>query len=156
MPMKLISLAFAALSASVWLSSSCGSDAPEPSTALPPQTVVLESISPSSGPLGTAVVIRGSGLTPTNNDVGFRNPKIGYGGRNTAYLKELSSPDGKTLRFSLPDNDNVLLGACAFSQLKPNEACPDVGILLPTGDSEMFVINENGESNSVTFAVAGP
>jgi hypothetical protein len=147
--MNLVTLAFAALSVSAWLSSACGSD---PGQSETPQGVVIESISPSSGPPGTAVVIRGSGFTSTDNDVAFRYP-ISAQKQQTAYLNDLSSPDGETLRFSLPDNDNVLLGACAMSQLKPGEACPDIGYQLPTGDSEMFVINENGESNSVLFAV---
>lgn len=149
----LISVALA-LSAfvSAWLSVACGSDAGQPGSALPPNTVVLESISPPSGPITTTITMRGSGFTPANNEVGFRNPKINYQGRNTAYLNELSSPDGRTLRFTLPDT----LGACAFSQLATNEACPSIGILLPMGDSEIFVINEIGTSNSVTFTVSGP
>ncbi len=154
---KLRSAALAVLLAalSAWLSSACRSDGAQPRSTLPSQTVVVESISPSSGPLGAEVIVRGSGFATTNNDVGFSNPTIGFQGRNTAYLNGLSSPDGRTLRFSLPDNDNVLLSACAFSQLKPNEACPAIGILLPTGDSEFFVINQNGKSNSVIFSVSG-
>lgn len=140
----------------VWLASACGSDGSQPASERPPESVVLESISPSSGPLGTEVTLQGSGFTAASNDVAFRNPKIDFQGRDTAYLNGLSSPDGKTLRFRQPDNESVLLGACAFSQLKTNEACPAIGILLPTGDSEIFVVNENGTSNSVTFAVSGP
>lgn len=131
------------------LSLACGSDAGPSGSA---QAVVLESISPSSGPFGTAVAIRGSGFSAANNDVGFTNPKISYLGRHTAYLSSLPSSDGKTLRFSLPDT----LGACAFSQLKTNEACEDIGLLVPSGATEVFVVNENGTSNSVTFIVSGP
>lgn len=98
------------------------------------------------------MVIRGSGFTSTDNDVAFRYP-ISAQEQQTAYLNQLSSSDGKTLRFSLPDNEGVLLGACAFSQLKTNEACPSIGYQLPTGDSEVLAINKNGESNSVLFTV---
>ncbi len=155
MLMSPMSLAFAALFVSAWFSSSCSSDAPEPGTALPAQAAVLESISPSSGPPGTAVVIRGSGFTSTDNDVAFRYP-ISAQKQQTAYLNGLSSSDTNTLRFSLPDNGGVLLGACAMTQLKPGEACPDIGYELPTGESHIFVINKNGESNSVTFTVSEP
>lgn len=130
------------------LSLACGSDVGPSGSA---QAVVLENISPSSGPFGTAVTIRGSGFTANTNDVGFTNPKISYQGRHTAYLSGLASSDGKTLRFSLADT----LGACAFSQLKTNEACEAIGLLLPAGESEVFVVNENGRSNSVTFTVSG-
>ena len=143
---KLMFVALAAAAVSICVSVACGSG---PSGS--PQAVVLESISPSSGPFGTAVTIRGSGFTAANNDVGFTNPKISYQGRQTAYLNGLCTADGKTLRFSLADT----LGACAFSQLKPSEACPAIGLLLPTGDSGVFVANENGTSNSVTFTVSG-
>lgn len=60
-----------ALAASVWLSSACGSDGAQPSSTLPHQSVVLESISPSSGALGTEVTIRGSGFTSVGDDVAF-------------------------------------------------------------------------------------
>ena len=115
--------------------------------------VVLESISPPSGPMGTKVIIRGSGFTSANNDIAFAHPKINFQGRNTAYLNRLSSPDGTTLSFNIPDNNNVLLGACAFSQLKTNEVCPDIGILLHKGTVQISVVNENGRSNSVKFTV---
>ena len=158
MRQRLILVALAALWAalSAWLSSACGSDNAQPRSTMPPQAVVVESISPSSAPLGTEVVIHGSGFTSANNDVGFGNPKINFGGQHAAYLSGLSSPDGTTLRFRLPDNQRVLLGACALSQLKPGEGCPSIGISLPTGDSEVFVVNQNGRSNSVTLSVSGP
>ena len=145
----------AAVSASISLA--CGSNATEQSTAVPSvEGVVVDSIAPPSGPLGSEITIRGSGFTSTNNDVGFSNPNITtYGGGHAGYLNELSSSDGRTLRFRLPDNAGLLLGVCAMSQLKIGQACPDGGLPLPVGDSEVFVANEHGESNHVTLSVSG-
>ena len=110
---------------------------------------VIESISPFTGSIGTEVIIRGSRFTDTNNDIGFRYKDINFQGENTAYLNHVSSPDGKTLRFIVPE----LLGACPLSQLGLNETCPAVGIRLPLGDVQIFAVNKNGVSNNVTFTV---
>ena len=142
--------------AGVWLSTGCGSDDLGPSPTTLPEGVVLESISPSSGVLAIEVVLQGSGFTSENNDVGFTHQSINFQGRNTAYLNGLTSQDGRTLQFSLPDNDDVLLAACAYSQLGPNEACPDIGLLLPFGEVQVSVINDNGESNRIAFFVSEP
>jgi hypothetical protein len=153
MKKSLISAALTLAILSAWVSAGCGDDG---APASPTEGVVIESISPASASLGAEVVIRGSGFAAENNDVGFTNPEIDFQGRHTGYLNGLPSSDGKTLRFNLADNENVLLAACAFSQLKTNEACPDIGLLLPLGDSEVIVTNENGTSNSVTISVTGP
>ena len=116
-----------------------------PPSPTPTLSVVLENISPSSGPIGTEVIIRGSGFASTNNDIRFMHPKRTLNG----YLNRISSSDGKTLRFNLPD----ILGACPLSQLKENEVCPDIGLSLPTGDIKIYVVNMNGVSNNVTFTV---
>lgn len=122
-------------------------------TTTVPIGVVIENISPPSGFLGAEVTIRGFGFTPTNNDIAFNHKDINFQGRNTAYLNGIPSADGKTLRFNIPDNANVLLSACALSQIKENEACPDIGINLPSGKVRIFVVNKNGISNSVSFTV---
>ncbi len=115
----------------------------------PKGKVIIESISPSSGSIGEEITIQGFGFTPKNNDIAFTSDKINFRGKNTAYLNGISSKDGKTLRFNLP----AVLEACAFSQMKENEACPTIGILLPKGNVQIFVLNENGISNKVTFTV---
>ena len=114
--------------------------------------VVLESISPSSGAIGVEVTLHGSGFTAEGNDVGFRNEQIEFAGRHVGYVGPLRSPDGRTIRFTLTDT----LGACAFSQLATNEACPGIGLPLPPGPSEVFVVNSTGESEGVTFTVTEP
>ncbi len=139
--MILVALA-AGLMLTAWLAAGCGSDGGQ-------ERVALESVIPSSGPHGTEVVLHGSGFMTAGNDVGFTHPDIEFQGKHTAYLNNLSSADGSTLRFSLPE----ILGACATSQLGPDEGCPDIGLSLPEGDSEVFVVNDNGSSNSLTFFV---
>jgi hypothetical protein len=114
------------------------------SPTIPP---VIESISPTSGTFGTEVVIRGSGFTRENNDVAFTHERINFQGSHTAYVSGLASPEGRTLRFTLPE----ILGACAFSQMGPGAACPMVGIELPAGPSTVTVLNRNGISNTVIF-----
>ena len=154
---KLRSVALYASTAAVGVSLSvaCASNNAEPNPTLPADPVAIESISPSSGTLGTAIIIRGTGFTSVGNDVAFNRVDTDSQERFTHYLNGLSSPDGKTLRFRLPDNWDVLLSACAYSQLRPNEACPDIGYLLTTGDFQISVVNESGESNSVALAVFG-
>lgn len=111
--------------------------------------VIIESIAPSSGSLGTEVAIQGSGFTLDNNDIGFAHKDINFQGSNTAFINDVTSPDGKTLRFTLP----YLLGACAISKVPPNAACPDIGLVLSKGDTQIFVVNKNGTSNRVAFTV---
>lgn len=122
-------------------------------TPFKPSPVVLKSIAPSSATYGTRVIIRGVGFTSRSNDIAFTSPNINFQGKNTGYLNSISSPDGTTLSFNIPDNNNVLLGACAFSQMKVNEACPAIGLSLPKDIVQISVINKNGVSNSITLTV---
>lgn len=123
-------------------------------SAFPPPRVIIDSISPTSGVLGSEVTIHGSGFTAEGNDVVFSSVDTESRGPSTLYLNGLSSSDGTTLRFRLPDNEDVLLLSCAFSQLGPNEECPASGYELPTGDSRISIFNEAGESNSLVFTVS--
>ena len=131
----------------------CGSDGDEPPARSTPQGVTIESIAPASGSAGTEVVMRGSGFAAEDNDIGFRHPAIGEQWDRTGYLNGIASDDGATLRFTLPDSSDIPLAACSYSRLGPDEACPDIGILLPAGEVEIFVANENGVSNALTFTV---
>jgi DNA-binding CsgD family transcriptional regulator len=100
--------------------------------------VRIDSLSPTSGTVGTQVVIRGTGFDSRENDVEFKSP----GG--AAYQNDIPSPDGQTLRVTLQET----LGACAISQ---TGGCDDVGIMLPAGSIEIAVLNRNGTSNAVSF-----
>ena len=125
----------------------CGGDSEGLSQPTSQAAVRIESISPSSGTIGTEVIIHGSGFDPADNDIAFTNEDINFGGNNTAYVNGLASSDGSTLLFDLPD----LLSACAFSQMKAGEACPLIGLPLPAGDLAVAVVNRNGSSNTLGF-----
>jgi len=137
-------------------SSACGSSGGHPTSTAVPAGVAISSISPTSGVPGTEVTIHGSGFAASNNDIAFRNSGIDFQGQHIGYLNDISSSDGSTLTFNLPDNQGRLLGACAFSQLATTEACPTIGLLLPNGESEVFVVNDRGMSNSVPFLFSDP
>lgn len=132
------------------LAAACGGGSILQATPAPPSAgVTIESISPSSAIVGSEITITGSGFTATDNDVAFSNPAY------TGYLNELASTNGSTLRFALPDNASRLLAVCAVSQLKTGEGCPLGGLPLPLGEGEVYVVNDNGEGNHVTFTVLG-
>ncbi len=97
------------------------------------QVPIIEDISPSSGSIGEKIIIRGSGFTMNDNDLAFTSPQLDFQGRNTAYINRIFSQNGKTLLFDLPD----LLGACAYSRMQENEACPAIGIGLPQGTRDV-------------------
>ncbi len=109
--------------------------------------VHVDRIEPSSGTIGTELVIQGSGFDPDANDIGFILPGSASRTFNIAYQDRISSPDGKTLRFTLEET----LGACAFSQMGQDAVCPAVGLMVPIGDVSVAVYNRNGTSNSVAF-----
>lgn len=76
-------------------------------------TPLIESISPSSGTVGTEVTIKGSDFHPKNNEIlfdckpdsvcfyGKLNGEIGPS-RQNAIISDIPSPDGKTLTFTIP------------------------------------------------------
>ncbi len=134
-----------AIAAGVLAGSACGGDGTVPVES--PAGLRIENIEPSSGTIGTEVVIHGAGFDPEKNDIGFSVSGIAYPRTTIAYQTDIQSPDGKTLRFDLPE----MLGACAFSQFASDEVCADVGIRMPIGDVSVSVFNRSGTSNSVIF-----
>lgn len=106
-------------------------------TSPTPSAPAITSLSPTSGGPGTAVTIRGSRFAPTGTHV-----KFGDG-----YLKNLTSADGVTLRFVVPDG----LDLCAPGATGP---CPGSYPRVMPGDYAVAVLAGNVASNSVTFRVA--
>jgi len=96
----------------------------------------ISSLSPTSGRVGAAVVIKGSNFDSTGNQV-----KFGLG-----YIGNLSSADGTTLRFVVPDN----LNPCPPNSSEP---CTTVLVRVAQGSYPVQVISAGGTSKSTTFTV---
>ncbi len=93
-------------------------------------------ITPVSGPVGTAVTVTGSGFAPRGNTVKF----------GSGYIKNLESPDGAVLRFTIPDG----LDLCAPGSLRP---CPGAYPRVFPGDYRVAILTDNGSDTPLTFTV---
>lgn len=103
-----------------------------------PKGLYVKTLYPSSGPIGTMVVISGSGFTPNQNVVKF----------GSDYSEYLDSPDGVTLKFIVPseaDECHPSGNPCYEKMNKP----------ITPGQYSLVVMNYNGISNAVTFDVSG-
>ncbi|MCX9012441.1 MAG: hypothetical protein OIN66_15145 [Candidatus Methanoperedens sp.] len=110
------------------------------------------SVQPDFGAIGTKVVITGTGFTAKDNNVAFRlEPENSSNPFKIGYINNLVSRNGRIIEFVVPE----LLGACAFP-LPENVACPDIGLNFKPGTHTypVFIVNQNGTSNSVNFIVS--
>ena len=105
-------------------------------TGFPQSSPMLDSLSPTFGPIGTFVTAFGSGFAPTGNLIYFGD----YGA-----LMNVNSYDGRTLYFVVPQ---YIGPAC-----NPNDACPQYARFLPSGVHQISVSNGIMRSNSVGFVV---
>lgn len=105
-----------------------------------PITTYRSYLTPSSGPVGTVVTIHGSGFAPTGNQVTLDGMVAGL-------LDGLSSPDGKTLTFTVPSG----LGP----NCKPDQACPMYMRVITPGSYAVGVISNGITYNIGTFTVTG-
>lgn len=119
-------------------------------------TPTITEIQPDAGAIGTKVVITGTGFTARDNNVAFRlvPEDATAGGYKIGYINNLISSDGRTIEFVIPE----VLGACAFPlpETNPVSVCPAVGIPFKAGTQiyHVFVVNQNGTSDSVNFNVS--
>lgn len=119
-------------------------------TTTPPVTQPsVDSLFPSSGPVGTNVSINGKGFTPTDNTVNF-----GYGvitGLTSATwisdgFSTGTTTTGMTINFIVPGS---LTPACATQTPR----CMIATMLTTPGTYPVSVTNANGISNAVNFTV---
>jgi hypothetical protein len=94
---------------------------------------VIAILTPTSGPIGTAVTIQGSGFTPRDNNIQFHGPKDFLAG------SPVSSESGTRLRF--------IVTPCPSHEPQ----CPT--FFVPPGGYSVVVINATGTSNEVQFTV---
>ena len=133
--MRRILVTYGALCAGSLLACAATQTPSSPSQSAGPPTV--NSLSPSSGKIGAAVVVNGSNFTPSGNQV-----KFGLG-----YIGHLPSDDGKTLRFVVPDT----LSPCPPDSTDP---CPTILARVAPGASYQVAVIAHGESsNTATFTV---
>jgi len=114
------------------------------------------SIQPDFGTIGTKVVIKGTGFTAKDNNVALRlKPENSSNPFKIGYINNLVSHDGRIIEFEMPE----LLGVCAFPlpETTPVTVCPDIGIFFKAGEKTqtypVFIVNQNGTSNCVSFTV---
>lgn len=109
-----------------------------------PFSVYISSVSPSSAKIGDTIKIGGMGFTSEN-----------YIHINGGYTNDVSSPDGKTLSFTIP---NTVEGGCFIPQIlaSPSDAPRCLAIanipLKPT-PLTLTVANKNGESNTMKLTI---
>jgi hypothetical protein len=85
------------------------------------------------------VTIHGSGFGADNN--------ILMSNLTSNSLKDIASPDGITLIFTVP---STLTPNCA-----PNQACPDFAMLVENGPFTISVVTNGTTENVGTFTVTG-
>lgn len=112
----------------------------------------ITAIQPDAGTIGTKAVITGAGFTARDNNVAFRlESEDSNSTFKIGYINNLISHDGKTIEFVISE----LLSACAFP-LSETGVCLDIGLNFKPGTQtySVFIVNQNGTSNSVNFTVS--
>ncbi len=114
---------------------------PTPTLAPTPTTssIYINSLSPTSGLVGTEVTVTGSGFSATGNRVNFASGAI---------TSISAAANGATLAFSVPQSVGPY---CA-----PGKACPIYVMLVKPGTYSISVTNSTGlTSNTLPFTVTG-
>lgn len=100
-------------------------------------TLTITSVAPQSGPIGTQIVIQGSGFSAYDNTVHF-----GSGG-----LRHVPSINGTTIYYTVPQ----YLSPCDVNET--NTFCPLYLQIVGPGSYPVSVGNGSATSNSLTFSV---
>lgn len=99
------------------------------------EPLIISSISPLSGPVGTEITLTGSGFSGSKNQINFNLPGVGY------KFFDVASTDGRTLKFQVPANVIDYNGR---------------EIPTPRGAYQLTVYANNTSSNTVSFTVTEP
>jgi hypothetical protein len=105
-----------------------------------------------SGPVGTEVVITGSGFAADDNLVTF-GPSAGLrhpDGTPGNMVARAGAPDGRTLRFTVPRT-----GPSGILCSDTGGCVGVAGVLLQPGRYDVGVRNGSGTSNAVSFEITG-
>ncbi len=101
--------------------------------------IEITALSPSSGSIGTEVVIRGTGLNAGNDEIYF-------GGSLVSRISGTINEEFGTLRFRVPAD----ITACGVGG---QNLCRIASRPVTPGTYEVAVVNRNGTSNRVNFTV---
>lgn len=125
-------------------------------------TPLIESISPSSGTVGTEVTIKGSDFHPKNNVISFSCGEGTYCfyfvseenllyPSSSGFLENIPSPDGKTLTFTIPYSLKGHIGKGLPEN--PDEIYYE-GVFLPVGEIDIMVFHKGGDVyDSIKFTL---
>ena len=100
----------------------------------------IVSVSPSTAKVGDTITVTGTGFTVSSNDVHF-----GVGG--LINVTTLAKVKGTLLTFQVPASINN----CDFSTGLP--PCTNKSYSVVPGSYALYIVNQNGKTNSVTFTV---
>lgn len=109
-----------------------------------PSTLSISTISPDAGPLGTRVMITGTGFTATGNKIRFRRGASPF---TEGFAADAPSEDGKTISFVVYP---ALCPPCSFTVPPCLAPC----LATAPGGYQVSVTNANGISNSLRYLVS--
>lgn len=101
-------------------------------------SLTITALVPSSGPIGTRVIVNGTGFAPTGNIIHFSD----------STFDNLNSPDGTHLLFTVPDHN---IQPCEHA----TPPCEMNVHLYPAGQYPVTVQIGNDTSNASTFTITG-
>ena len=113
----------------------CGAGSVSGANCDSPAVLNISSLSPAYGPLGTQVIITGTGFTSTGNTIKM----------NDYTVTTTATSNGTSLTFNIPTN---------FSNCT-STYCTGLYAPVNPADYKITVINTNGTSNTVNFSVTG-
>jgi hypothetical protein len=106
-----------------------------------PGPVILQSISPAEGAIGSSVTLYGSGFTESNTVLLDGNVAV-----SDASLTSFTNGH-QSIVFTIPSS--------IHPDCKPREACPMYVRLVNNGEYSVVVENANGVSNALSYTVVG-